>query len=491
MLVAAEPLRRIAVRRHVWTSVWAACTAALVAWWLGTYPALLSPDSASYTWQITHSHWYLGGSVVYDALQWLSMQLTGSVAALTLLQVVTFAAAVTLVARGIHRLGVRTRYAAAAALVVCAAPMTGAFVAYLSKDMLFVVGQLLCLAGLLELLSKPERTWRPLPVGLLIAGTTTMTLCRQNGVEMLIVATVVVFVLARRVWRPVGVACLAGTAAWALVTFGIAPLAGATPANSSLLLGPAYGDIGVVYREDPTLFTAADTILMARVAPLSVWRDKDGCYSSDGLTSGTPDFVGNAAAVHTQLDRLWLRLVVRAPARVLQARLCRGSIAWDPFPAALHTVLPPLRTPADLYGWRSTLGPLAEDVLPDQPIPLWHRAVTTALHATTAKDAQFLLWRGATWTYLAYFAVAVAAWRRRSLAIAAAAAFVLANQLVVLADVPNQIARYMMGSLFMGAMLVPLAFAKRRVPALEGGETAIAGDGGGEPEGEPATSGAV
>ena len=68
--------------RHPWVVVGSIGELLLLVWWLGVFPALLSPDSVTYTYGITHGDWYLGGSITYDALEWLSLAVTGSVAPL-------------------------------------------------------------------------------------------------------------------------------------------------------------------------------------------------------------------------------------------------------------------------------------------------------------------------------------------------------------------------------------------------------------------------
>jgi hypothetical protein len=52
-------------------------------------------------------------------------------------------------------------------------------------------------------------------------------------------------------------------------------------------------------------------------------------------------------------------------------------------------------------------------------------------------------------------------------------AVVLGQQLMVFADNPDQLFRYMATALFVGPMLIPLFFARRRIqPALDGPELA-------------------
>jgi len=78
---------------------------------------------------------------------------------------------------------------------------------------------------------------------------------------------------------------------------------------------------------------------------------------------------------------------------------------------------------------------------------------------------QAVEWRGATWCYLSYLALGVAALRVRRWAIPGAGAAALSNQLVVLTVNPAQLYRCMVGPLLVGVVLSPLLTLAGRGPA--------------------------
>jgi hypothetical protein len=87
------------------------------------------------------------------------------------------------------------------------------------------------------------------------------------------------------------------------------------------------------------------------------------------------------------------------------------------------------------------------------------KAAAVAWRVSKAHQLDWLLWRGATWCYVAYAAVAAAGWRRRDWTLLVIVAMVVGQQLTVLADNPAQEFRYMVSPLVAGIMLIPLFFA--------------------------------
>jgi hypothetical protein len=73
-----------------------------------------------------------------------------------------------------------------------------------------------------------------------------------------------------------------------------------------------------------------------------------------------------------------------------------------------------------------------------------------------------LLWRGATWCYLAYLALIVAARRARNWRLLGLAAVPLGNQIMVLVANPAQLYRYMAAGLLVGMLLIPVCAIARR-----------------------------
>ena len=83
--------------------------------------------------------------------------------------------------------------------------------------------------------------------------------------------------------------------------------------------------------------------------------------------------------------------------------------------------------------------------------------------ASEVHQLEWLLWRGATWCYVAYLVVWAVARRRRDWALLALVAIVAGQQLTVFVDIPTQAFRYMASPIYIGIMLLPLFFARNRV----------------------------
>lgn len=440
-------------------------------YWLAFYPALLSYDSVAYTWQVTTDHWSTNHSILYNALLWLSLRASGGVALLTLAQTVAFAAALAFAATGVHRLGVRARWAALPAVVIPYTPMLGPFPVYVWKDVPFVACQIVLLGCTARLLaarraggvnwSRERRT--SLLMGGMFLSLVGMALFRSNGFLFVTLAALLIALAVPRVrLRTLAAGVAAAVLAIGLNTAVFPALGAATPA-SDLVFGPAYADIAVAYHTRPAVFTAAELALMRQVAPLKAW-DLGGqnCYSSDVLNAQKTWSRTAADRVHEQLFALWRQVLTRTPDFVLQARICRGAIAWSIWPANPKlgpTAFPNLGLPADFFGWAKYLRPEVKDLLrPDPPSTQLHDAGKFLVAASHTRQLEWVLWRGATWAYLGYLAVVLAARRRRNWPLLALAAGAASNQLNVLVNNPNQLVRYIIGCSYLGALLLPLAF---------------------------------
>jgi hypothetical protein len=448
----------------------------LLGWWIAFYPGTLSYDSIMYVWQVSTSNWTTQHSTVYNGLVWLALRATGQLGVLSAAQTIAMAAGVAYTVVGLSRLaassfaGVRARWFVLAATVGVALPFIGTFTVYISKDVPFTITQL-CLLGtiarILALRATAARPGRALWAAVL-AEFLGMGLFRQNGVVAIaFTAALLVLVLSGIRWRIVacaGAAILVSTVS----NLAVYPALGVRPVGSELLFGPVYADIAVAFADRPDAFTAADRRLLSTVAPLEYWRTTANCYNADStVTYANPEFNFAAAAVHqSQLLSLWLSLAQRVPGELAAARLCRGFIAWSPVPApaAGRTVKVPVSGvqrhydfPADRFAQTPFAGAIGSAPLSS----LAHQTAIRYRHLTDAPALEWLTWRGATWCYVAYIAVAVFARRRRDLALAGLAAVILANQLNVLINNPGQLVRYMTAPILLGLLLLPLAFTPR------------------------------
>ena len=233
------------------------------------------------------------------------------------------------------------------------------------------------------------------------------------------------------------------------------------------MLGPAYADIAVAYAQRPSEFTPSELALLPTVAPLSYWRTTANCYNADSTVRfSDPAFSIDAARTHAgELAALWGRLVKRMPDEITSVRLCRGSIAWNPFPgpARGRTVKIPIagvgsyfdfplsRLDASPYEGAIRLAPLS---------PAAHQLGVWLRKLSDTRQFEWFAWRGATWSYLAYLSLILYARRRRDIAVLGLGAVILANQLNVALNNPGQLVRYMAGPLILGVLLLPLAFAR-------------------------------
>ncbi|MFC6017640.1 hypothetical protein ACFP2T_15670 [Plantactinospora solaniradicis] len=463
-------------------TTYALTQAVLLFWWVARYPGLFSPDSLDHVWQASSGNWNTHHPVTYTALVWLSMRLTDGIGVLTLAQTCALAAGLAYAVTGLRRLGGPAWGWITAAVTIVALPPVGTFVVCVWKDVPFVICHVFLLGTVARLLTRRPPplptspatgrtrragTPRPLPrilFGALLLELTLICLFRQNGfVVATVVTALVAWLLRGAALRVLLAGVLAATAAL-LTNWVLLPTLGVRDSESIVAYEAFLSDLAIGYAEDPLDLPATDAALLAKVAPLAHWRRSATCYTVDP-TVYHPDFDRRAAAAHRdELLSAWWRLVRRSPGTVLAARACRGSIAWRPTPAgglrgnptawALPIYLdrdPRFRDP----GVRAVA----------YARPLSDRASRVADRLTQLiTEPEWLLWRGATWAYLAYLTVGLLAWRRRDRALLALATLSLGNQLSVLVVNNAQAARYMAAPFVLGVLLLPLLAAGRTPP---------------------------
>ncbi len=454
-------------------ATYAVCQLIFLFWWAGFYPGLMNRDSITYVLHVTNGPWVNDHSVLYDSMVWLSLHTTGDLGALTLAQTAAMSAALAYTVVAFRRLGVPGRWTAVAAVVVAALPPLGSFIIFIWKDVPFSICAYLVVPTVAHLLSLRQSpgwctdrrvNWLIAALGLELLG---MCLFRNNGFAPVLVAAVLLVMLLPGMRARLAATAAAVLFATYLLNFFVYPAAGIKPMPSSLALGPVYADIAVAYADAPYTFTAADRSLLQRVEPLAAWVKNANCYDSD-QTTHPAGFIHRASLESHQLASLWLRVLKRSPQLILQARICRGSIAWLVFPgtASARAFVYGSQIPADLYG-AATLKNVIDNPyrseLATRPLSGTVNSGTLFLRrASESPQLEWLLWRGATWCYSAYLVVWTVARRRRNWALLALAAIVVGQQLTVFIDIPTQAFRYMASPIYIGIMLLPLFFARDR-----------------------------
>jgi hypothetical protein len=445
-----------------------ATQAVLLFWWVAFYPGTLSFDSVAYVWQVSTSNWTTQHSVLYNALVWLSLRATGQLAVLTLAQTVALAAGLAYAVVGLRRIGAPGRWVLVAAVVAVCVPMVGTFAVYVSKDVPFAITQVWLVGTVARVIQARPTIHRGLWLTLL-AELILLGLFRQNGFAVIAVTGVVLALVLAGLRLRVLVCAGAAIAVGGLANLVVYPALGVRPAGPELILGPAYSDIAVAYAQRPSAFTPSELRLLQTVAPLSYWRSTANCYNADSTVRySDPSFSIQATRTHAaELAQLWVRLAKRMPDEMTSIRLCRGSIAWNPFPgpARGRTVKIPIAGVTSYFGFplsRLDTSPYKGAIRLAPISPAAHRVGVWLRKLSDTRQFEWFAWRGATWCYVAYLALILYARRRRELALLGLGAVILANQLTVALNNPSQLVRYMAGPLILGILLLPLAFARPR-----------------------------
>ncbi|HEY7487771.1 MAG TPA: hypothetical protein VH912_25185 [Streptosporangiaceae bacterium] len=470
-------LSRMPERWRLPALVYIVCQLLLLAWWAAYYPGLMSYDTIAYVWQVTTDNWMANHSVPYDGLVWLSLQLTGDLALLTLVQTVAAAAVLAYASSVLRDLGVRPLWAGLAAVAVPALPPLGSFLVFVWKDVAFSISAVLAFAaaGRLVALRAAEETGdtggRARPIALLALAFVGLAVFRNNGFLAAAIAAPVLIIALRGVRRWVTVATVGPVLLSFALTGWLYPKLEIQGARPSLTYATAYADIAAAYARQPGTFTSADTALMTKVAPLWQWRAGANCYDSDWLTNRKPFHTRAADALNSRLVDLWIRTLKRTPGVVVGARMCRGSIAWrvagGPARLDAETIIGGTKVGPTRFGWaapgRRMDGNPYLPLLSIRPLsaPLHHFA-DSVRSASRASWLDWLLWRGALWCYLTYAVVAAYGWRRRLPAAAALVAMTAGIQLCVLAANPAQLFRYMAATIVLGVLALPLATVRRK-----------------------------
>ncbi|MEU8035255.1 hypothetical protein [Streptosporangium sp. NPDC049078] len=482
--------------RRFTLACYATAQLALLGWWLGFHPGLMSPDSVTYVAHVTTGPWVAGQSVAYDALLGLSLKVTGDLSAVTLLQTAAMAAALAHLAGAIRPLGVRGRPLLVAVGCAALSPPLGAFTVSMWKDVPFTVCAVLAAGTAVRLMTRPGarpggdaaggvvrgegRMWYAAGVGgrgragrgggrwawdprlfALGAELLGLGLFRNNGFLVALVAAVaLVALLAGRPGARRRVAALAAGAVAApplLLSVGYPAMGIASPSRS-FAYQTVFGDLAVAYGERPHLFDREQRELLAEIAPLDVWRRGATCQTMARVFFD-PGF-GHARAEQrmSEILELWRGLLGRAPGTILSARICRAALAWQVGPTSgepggeLYRFS--LGDPRLPDGWE---GSPAASAMRRRPISEGLLAAGLfALDASTVRQFEWLLWRAPFWCYLTYATAALAWWRTGSRAALAGAAVVAGQQIGVILTNTAPDFRFMVSPILVGVLFVPL-----------------------------------
>lgn len=453
-------------------AVAAVCEAVLLLWWLAFYPGLMSFDSITYVWQVTTGHWRSDHAVAYDVLVWLSLQATGGLAVLTLLQTLALAASLGYVCHGLRTLGVRGRWAAAAPLAVVLVPSTGTFGVFVWKDSAYAVAAVLAFGACAHLAARqrPVLHW-----WLLAAAMTGLSVFRNNAYPAVVASGLVLLVAMPRWWRRIAAAAVVPTALALGLNFAVYPAIGVQEPRTSSYYAFNYADIAVAYHRAPHSFPRPDLVVMAQVAPLGHWSAGGAnCAWVDPLMAAPFDRSA-AERLNGRLLDVWTHVLAKRPDLMLSAHLCRGRIAWA-LPGKGHGIFvqPPF-IPADRFGYARPGGLMEHSrFLPalraDPPSATLRRVGVWAYTVARTPELTWLLWAGSLWCWATYLIVLRLVRRRPLRAAIALAATTAGLQVAVLVATPAGLFRYMAAPVLLGMLALPLLTAAHPADRLPGSE---------------------
>lgn len=469
-------------------------------WWAAFYPGLLSFDSVMYTWEVTTGNWASDHSVLYDSFVWLTLHLPGKFALLTLLQTTAMSAVLGYACVALRGLGVPGRWSATAALATALVPSTATFVVFVWKDVPFTISAVLVFAAGARLIAlrfagRPREAkaagWRSLRPGtarfdllMLTVGLLGLALFRNTDLGMVLVAGLALLVVLPGIRGKVAVVTAVAAVLPLAGQLWLFPAMGVKQPPANAVFGLNYSDVAYSYDQASYLFSPQDVQVLTAVAPLSTWTAGGNCFNGDALSNSAAPFDRAAAErLNGKLLDLWTMVLKKRPDLIIGARICRAHIAWAPFSdptqSGASTIIAPLDRSPDLWGWTA---PVAQSdtasgfiqpngKMSDSPyLPaLRSHPLSSTLHklgvwsqtAIKAPQLDWILWRGATWSYLAYGALAVYALRRRRKAVFALAGGLIGLQLTLIAANPAELFRYDVAPLFIGPLCLGLLAASR------------------------------
>ena len=482
---------RMSAQRRLGLSVLLLCQAVLLVHWAAFWPGLYSPDSFTYVWQVSTGNWVSDHSIAYDSLVWLSLQCTGNLAPLTLLQTIVASLFLADTAVSLHRIGVRGRWTVLAAVIAVAIPSTGTFLVFVWKDVPYVLFSLLVFSGCVRVAAFAagrtrakgvpiDRVQARAAVWRLTAGFVGVLVFRNNGYPAVIVIALGLLLLIPGIGRRILLIGVGTTVGALLLTLFAYPALGVKLPHEDAVIALNVADIAVAYKDSPESFTPADLKVMEAVAPLSHWSGRAAnCWDADWAMA-SPMNRPAVTAHSSDLLSLWTRVLLRTPMDVVDARLCRSQIAWGVTsgPTRLQgqtSIKIPWVTPSMMrwtydhsnwsyHGTNIKQSPYWRTLEKQRPLwglnrlNDWERNYSVSSTTGWVGD---VVWRGAVWAYVCYALVLRLAWVRRRRVWLALLLPTLGLQLTVMAANPAQVWRYMAGPLLIGLMSLPLATVTR------------------------------
>lgn len=375
----------------------------LFVWWLGWFPGFLSSDSIDQLNQVETGDYTNSHPAAHTITYWLVTRLWDHPGAISLVQILLLTLVLAIVAKRLIELGVPLPLAVGTTWLVSLLPAVGPTAISLWKDVAFTIAFLWVVAELLHLTAVGDAYWTAWNGPLRLAGALSLVwLFRHNGLLTVILILTVLAWLFRSSLRGVAITVLALLVIVAAVQGPVLWLFSvdrSQPVAAEVLLPVVASS----YVHEPSNFSADELELLARIAPLDVWRSQYDCDRANALLFDPEMNIHAIRSDPAPFFRLGVRTLIRDLDTSLGMLWCRASFLFQPGqPTSSYLQRPPFAIPTNDAGIERN--------------PVWSGAYEATLDVFSAAESGswlWLAWRPAVviWATIATFAVL--AWKRQ------------------------------------------------------------------------------
>ncbi|MBJ6764048.1 hypothetical protein JGU66_25020 [Myxococcaceae bacterium JPH2] len=438
-------------------------------WLLALFPGMMSSDSSDQWHQALRGDQFADAHPVFHTYTIRLLQkLWASPAMVGIAQILGLAAVVAFGCATLARAGVSSVVIAVTAGLMALAPVNGAMLITLWKDIPFSLCILMMTLMLFRASANPDEPWRwPFWAGLAVLGAMTM-LFRHNGVPAVLGVALALWVLRPRKYVSVmALVCATFVLAAGTRTALFRAYSATSMSSGALVLA---GHLGAHVAAGTELLPEEQTIL-SEIHPLDdKWHYN--CFSNvPTLWDGRFSYA--ATARHSRaLPGLLARLTWRNPSATLAHVACVTSLMWkieqgrDPL-YALALWIPYDQPP-------KTIDPVEAEVRAEPVLPNFGARMLQWIVRSLQPDMSWLFWRPALPLYLALLACAVACVRQRNWRHGAILLPLLMHTAALVLLIPAPDMRYQYPVFLIALMLVPTWLAGTRAsrPAANAGTAA-------------------
>lgn len=427
------------------------------AYWLAFFPGAISPDPIAQLHELATNAVTSWHPFAHTLILKLCVSLVGSVAPLTLLQVLAAIFLYTLCDATLGRWGT-PRWARNFLIAwLCVSPVFGYNLIAVWKDTLFALAAF-ALVVLLLLNALGYLSERFVVCGLAAVGI-CICLLRYNGPVLTLTSFLGVALVRSVRWRTVGLALVLILGSYPALSLGLGRLAAAKPANPVLAQHGMLHHVAAILSDPSASVPPEVSERLGRIMPIDQWVARYECVSGFRLIFDG-GLISAPLLPTVEMAELWLKLVRANPVTVLRHWACASRYIWA-VDAPLY--IGPLPVEGSLID-SNQLGLQTEPIVSSANRVLSHVIVTTYGNFPW----RALVWSPAFPLCVLLLSVAVGCIRQRSLWPAGVFMPILLNTLawLVLASFPDL--RFHFALVLAAPVSIAVAVLPRLAPTQRG-----------------------